>query len=192
MTIRALHIPVDTEQPLRIVEIPESKSLAQLQALVEGYVECIDLQLDITSWLNEEGKITGLQYNPRAQRLYLKTYGPTDILVGPAVLTGGTDDRGYTLGLSDAQLDHVDQLLGPYARIRIENTYCGSHESTTEVWVIPPADNSTKDLEEWWQDEVFKHTGDGHGTDGSLGSLLTATVLSGPAHLLGQSFEWSD
>ncbi|GAP61340.1 hypothetical protein AHiyo1_50330 [Arthrobacter sp. Hiyo1] len=192
MTIRALLIPVDTEQPLRIVEIPESESLAQLQALVEGYVECIDLQHGVTSWLNEEGKLTGLQYNPRSQRLYLEAYGPADILVGPAVLTGGADDQGSTLGLSDAQLDHVDQLLGPFARVWIENTYSDGHESTTEVWLTPPAGDSAQKLEDWWQDEVFEHTGDGHGADSSLGSLLTATVLSGPAHLVGQTFEWGD
>ncbi|MDP9903148.1 DUF3846 domain-containing protein [Arthrobacter bambusae] len=192
MTIRALRIPVDTEQPLRIVEIPESESLAQLQALVEGYVKRIDLQHGVTSWLNEEGKLTGLQCNPRAQRLYIETYGLADIIVGPAVLTGGAYDQGSTLGLSDAQLSHVDQLLGPFARVRIENTYSDGHESTTEVWLEPPAGNSAKELEDWWQDEVFGHTGDGHGTDGSLGSLLTATVISGPTHLAGQTFEWSD
>ena len=192
MTIRALHVPVDTEQPLRVVEIPESESLEQLQALVEGSFQCINLQLDITCWLNEEGKIVGLPYNPRAQQIYTETYGLADVIVGPAVLTGGVDDRASTLGLSDAQLEHVDQLLGSFARVRIENTYSDGHESATEVWLSPPTGSSAEELEGWWQDEVFEHTGDGHGADGSLGSRLTATVLSGPGHLVGQAFEWSD
>lgn len=188
MTIHALHIPDDTEQPLRVVEIPESESLEHLQTLVEGSFQCINLQLDITCWLNEEGKITGLQYNPRAQRLYTETYGVADILVGPAVLTGGVDNRGSTLGLSDVQLEHIDQLLGPFGS--------GSRTPTATATRRPPRSGSRRlqatELGDWWQDKVFEHTGDGHGADGSLGSLLTVTVLSGPTHLVGQTYEWID
>jgi hypothetical protein len=72
-------------------------------------------------WCNEEGKIHGLAHNPFAQFMWDKAYGAhTDYIVGDIVLTGGTDDEGETLGLTDEQVaiikkivDKVRQLIEP-------------------------------------------------------------------------------
>jgi hypothetical protein len=73
--------------------------------------------------------------------------------------------------------------------VKIENTYSDGHQSTSEVLLHPP----TADLDEWFQDVVWPHTGDGHGVDSDLGSCYTATIIAtdDPA-LLGKSYEWID
>jgi len=71
--------------------------------------------------------------------------------------------------------------------VRIENAYSDGHESEAEVSVAAPHG----DIEEWWQDEVFPHTGDGHGVDG-LGSYYKATIIrADKKELVGQSMEWA-
>ena len=73
--------------------------------------------------------------------------------------------------------------------VRIENTYEDGHESTNTVEVDAPADPT--DLEDWWDEEVFEHTGDGHGEKHpKLGSLHECTVIAGPAEMVGQVMEW--
>ena len=75
--------------------------------------------------------------------------------------------------------------------IKIENTYEDGHESVVTVNDIDdPVD--PVDLDEWWEDTVFPHTGDGHGADHpNLGCYYTATVVEAadPA-LVGLSREW--
>ena len=51
-----------------------------------------------------------LPHNRRAQELWDKVFGAgTDYIVGDIVLTGGANEDGETLGLTDAQL--VDFLV---------------------------------------------------------------------------------
>ena len=79
-------------------------SLQTLQTAVGGWVQAIDLATDMTMWCNEEGKLVGLPHNPYAQHLWDKAFGAqTDYIVGDIVLTGGTDEEGYTLGLTAEQ-----------------------------------------------------------------------------------------
>lgn len=193
MSIRVIHIPTDVSAGIRLVEFPTGETAEQLHALVEGWYQCVGLNDEIVVWLNEEGKLNGLPWNQRAQALWDQKYGPgTDILVGPAVLTGGADAAGETLGLSDEQLASIERTLGPFSRVRIENAYEDGHTSTAEYWLQPPADVNDSDiLESWWDEYVFDHTGDGHGTEHpNLGVYYEATVLSGPAQLIGQTHEW--
>jgi hypothetical protein len=69
-------------------------------------------------------------------------------------------------------------------RLRITNTYLDRSNSTL-VTVTDPEDLS--DLEDWWEDVVFPHTGDGLGGD----ACYTARVTQSPiAALIGQEFEW--
>jgi hypothetical protein len=76
--------------------------------------------------------------------------------------------------------------------VKIENAYSDGHESTHEAIVPPPTDHA--DLEDWWQEVVFPHTGDGHGIVASHeGSCYTATIIAtDDPDLLGQSHEWID
>lgn len=85
-----------------------SDSLQTLQTAVGGWVQAIDLASDLSMWCNEEGKLTGLPHNPYAQFMWDKVFGAhTDYLVGDIVLTGGTDDEGDTIGLTQEQVDII-------------------------------------------------------------------------------------
>jgi hypothetical protein len=88
-------------------------TLDALQAAVGGWVQAVDLTDTLTLWVNEEGKMVGLPYNPYAQALWNDTYGRgTDYLVGNAVITGGTDEDGETLGLDDESIAAVKARIG--------------------------------------------------------------------------------
>jgi hypothetical protein len=72
--------------------------------------------------------------------------------------------------------------------VRIENWYSDGHESKSDVVL----DYGGEPLDDFWQDVVFPHTGDGHGIDG-LGSCYTATIIAADdPQLLGENTEWID
>jgi hypothetical protein len=73
--------------------------------------------------------------------------------------------------------------------IKVENTYEDGHESVVEVDVDAPED--ADDLEDWWQDTVFPHTGDGHGIGTKLGSWHEVTIIrADDDKLVGLNMEW--
>jgi hypothetical protein len=85
-----------------------TETLAQLQEAVGGLVQAIDLTERLTLWLNEEGKLLEQAHNPYAQYFWDKMFGAyTDYMVGDVVFTGGTDEQGATLGLTDEQVNWV-------------------------------------------------------------------------------------
>jgi hypothetical protein len=87
-------------------------SLAQLQSAVGGLVQAVDLTQRLTMWLNEEGKVLGQEHNPYGQFFWDKLYGAhTDYIVGDIVITGGTDEEGDTLGLTDEQVEWVTYFI---------------------------------------------------------------------------------
>ena len=76
--------------------------------------------------------------------------------------------------------------------VKIENTYEDGHESTHEVLVEGPELPLTRPLDEWWEEVVFPHTGDGHAVERDrFGYCYTATVIATESEgLLGRSYEW--
>jgi hypothetical protein len=84
-------------------------------------------------------------------------------------------------------------------KVRIENDYSDGHRSVQEIDVAAPRisesdwlDGSwTVAVEEWWEEVVYEHTGDGHGIDVD-GSCYTATIIEGDPALVGLSNEWTD
>ena len=103
------HIKISTTG--QITEIKEI-NLAALQEGVGGWVQAIDLSETVVLWCNEEGKLINLPHNPYAQELWDEAYGvKTDYIVGDVVITGGTDNEGNTLGLSEADLAAVKKTL---------------------------------------------------------------------------------
>ena len=56
-------------------------------------------------WLNENGKAIGLDQNPTATALWVDMYDLTDVIMGDVIITGGADEDGYTLGLTDEQVE---------------------------------------------------------------------------------------
>lgn len=59
---------------------------AEIQALVEGWLECVHLRDGRLMWVNEEGKLRRLPQNPLATMLARSVLYPGDVIVGPAVV----------------------------------------------------------------------------------------------------------
>ncbi len=90
----------------------ETQALETLQDAVGGYVQAIDLDNNqMTMWCNEEGKMIGLPHNPFGQMFWEKMYDRTDYIVGDIVLTGGADDEGETIGLTDEQITEIMKVV---------------------------------------------------------------------------------
>ena len=95
----------------------EQAPLRILQGIVEGLIEPIEItrgllygQRSLTLWVNEEGKLTGKTPNFVATNFYTRKYGVVDIVVGTVVFTGGTDEEGETLGLTDETIQLLQQV----------------------------------------------------------------------------------
>lgn len=77
-------------------------------------------------------------------------------------------------------------------RVLITNDYSDGHHSESTVEVDAPTDQDDW-LSEWFNDVVFPHTGDGHGTKRGLGSCHTAQIIAAPdPALVGKEYEWTD
>lgn len=103
---------VSTMNELKVVEFDVENEYKTLSDGVGGYIECVrlpttaeDLGSPIDMWVNEEGRIKGLPYNHFGSLLYTMNFRTDEPIVGDIVLTGGTDEEGNTLGLTDSQLD---------------------------------------------------------------------------------------
>lgn len=191
MNVRIVHLPTDPTADIEVLSVPSDDLADRLHTLCAGYFETVRLQGDVHVWLNEDGKGLGLPFNARAQTVWEHSYGRTDMLVGPAVLTGGADAAGDTLGLSDEQLEQLERTL-TVVRVRVENTYEDGHESVLEYLVREPVDASESALEEWVEEKVYPLFGDGHGAEHpKLGSHHEATVTSRHSVLHGRSWEQS-
>jgi hypothetical protein len=80
-----------------------------------GMLELIQVCLPGGEWLNgyldEEGKLNGLDPNYAATRLWEQTYGPTDFLVGPVVLFSSETQEGEERGLSQTEIASLSTYL---------------------------------------------------------------------------------
>jgi hypothetical protein len=89
-----------------------TEPLATLQQGVGGLVQAVDLSERLTLWLNEEGKVLGQAHNPYGQFFWDKLFGVhTDYIVGDVVISGGTDEDGNTLGLTEQQVEWVTYFV---------------------------------------------------------------------------------
>lgn len=101
-------VKVSTEGVMEVVEFDNSTCYSMLKDSVDGWVEWIPLPATgVEMWVNEEGKLSNLNQNPYGTALWADSYGPTDVTVGDIVITGGTDDEGNTLGLSDEKIEYL-------------------------------------------------------------------------------------
>jgi hypothetical protein len=66
-------------------------SLEELQGYVGGNVELAVLRDGRDLWLNEEGKLIGLEFNPLATMLWQDTFGSSDVIVGDVIITNRKD-----------------------------------------------------------------------------------------------------
>jgi hypothetical protein len=75
------------------------------------------------------------------------------------------------------------ELLGPQVTVHIENDYEDGHHSELDI-ELPARDVIDED---WWQEIVWPHTGDGHAGN----SCYTATITKADdPTLLNRTWEW--
>jgi hypothetical protein len=101
-------VTITLEDGPAVVPYPAGDSLTFLQGCVGGYVEVIDfdvMDFSASLWLNEEGKLEGLDYNALATDLVRGQIMPHDYIAGDVVITGLPDEEGYTTGLTLLQAE---------------------------------------------------------------------------------------
>jgi Domain of unknown function (DUF3846) len=104
-----LLVPVSGELELLV---PGSDSGTTITQAVGGYFECISLNDKMDMWLNEEGKLHRMEWNPRAQALFDASFGRgQDMVVGNVVITGGVNRKGDTQPLDAATLIGLSVIL---------------------------------------------------------------------------------
>lgn len=84
-----------------IVVFPIGDSYKTLSDAVGGWIECVRLSENEDLWCNENGIAEGLPLNMIATAIYSETFNATNPIVGDVIITGGADEEGETLGLSD-------------------------------------------------------------------------------------------
>lgn len=94
------------------INYDSDKSYEMLSQGVGGYIECVSLTPTLDMWVNEEGKLDGLEYNPDATSIFWSHFGfMSDIVVGDVVFTSH-DDEGNTTSLENEQMRYLQELLG--------------------------------------------------------------------------------
>jgi hypothetical protein len=101
--VRGIVIPADAGKDLEEREFAE---LEDYQAAVGGWIEAVDLlDLGVTIYVNDEGRLNGLPFNSRVSFLWWY-HAPearqSAMLLGDAVLVGMPDRRGNATDLPDA------------------------------------------------------------------------------------------
>lgn len=119
-TIEALEI--HPEGLIREITIDRRESLRILQDTVGGYIEAVygwtedpeETAADVTFFINDEGKLTGLPQNRVATALwwaYDERMVDADYLSGVVVVTGGADKNGDTLSVPQEIVEVVKRLV---------------------------------------------------------------------------------
>lgn len=102
------------------VEVREFEGLAHYQEAVGGWIEPIEIPaLGICLYLNEEGRLRKLPFNPRATFLawfHLPELRQRVMLFGAAVIVGAADEQGET---TDVPGD-IEHVLDPGAQFSLE------------------------------------------------------------------------
>lgn len=113
--MKVVVIPADSDLPIRVEDLPPRHNLDFLQKQVAGYIEPVDVTMDgqeVTMYVNEEGKLQGLPYNPRATFLAQDSIMAFDYIAGDVVVVGPVDDEGDDTGLTEAQVEALQQPTG--------------------------------------------------------------------------------
>lgn len=103
--VTGVHVPARITHP---VAVREFNDLADYQAGVGGMIEAVDLRLiDVTMYVNEEGLMRGLEFNPRATMLWwywVPAARQKAMLAGDVVLVGWQDGEGNSTDLPEQML----------------------------------------------------------------------------------------
>lgn len=76
--------------------------------------------------------------------------------------------------------------------MQFTNVYDGEeHINVCTIEVdTPPADVDADDLEEWAEDNLLPHTGDGHAVDQDAGYFVDIVACPDRPDLVGREFSW--
>jgi len=99
-------IRITTDNHIQLAEV-EEVDYDLLSSSVNGLVELVSIDRDVDMWLNEEGKLLNLPTNIIATILWNKVFNNPDIIKGDIIITGGADDMGNSVGLSDESLTSI-------------------------------------------------------------------------------------
>ncbi len=110
-TPQGVRIDVDASPSTLTWESPDG-TLSALQGAVGGSVELVSLLPELDMWVDEEGILKGLPINPFASAIAHALGARQACYFGPAVFTGGVDDGGHTLPLTEAQLKTLTECAG--------------------------------------------------------------------------------
>lgn len=114
MRIRALRLTPDGR--IRRVALETGGDGDHLDAMYReigcDLVECVGLRHDLDLWVDEEGKLNDAWELNLAATALLHRHGLRDVVAGTALLTGGVDEDGNTLGITDQAAADIERLLG--------------------------------------------------------------------------------
>jgi Domain of unknown function (DUF3846) len=97
-----------TKGYIQIIDFNEDESYATINEAVGGRFDCVSIHsLEIDMWINDEGKILGLEINPFATALWVHEYGMTDMIMGDVIITGGPDSDGYARGIDTEKIIEI-------------------------------------------------------------------------------------
>lgn len=95
--LTAIVIPADPAEPARLEQL-DKRDVDAFQALVGGHLQVLNLERPAaTMYLNDEGKLDGLPFNPRATALlwtHNSAFRREDIIAGDAFILGVPDRHG--------------------------------------------------------------------------------------------------
>lgn len=94
-------VVITTEGEKSVVTFTIGDSYKILSATVEGMIECVSLSDNEDLWCNENGIAEGKPLNLIASAIYSETFNAGNPILGNVIITGGADEEGETLGLSD-------------------------------------------------------------------------------------------
>lgn len=93
------------------------KSYETISQAVGGWIECVGLTPTLDMWVNEEGKLNGLEYNPDATAIFWSHFGlMSDVIVGDVLFTSHDED-GDTVSLGSDEMAYLENLLGTLENI---------------------------------------------------------------------------
>ncbi|ARP71761.1 DUF3846 domain-containing protein [Streptomyces pluripotens] len=95
--LTAIVIPADPAEPARLEQL-DKRDVDAFRALVGGHLQVINLERPAaTMYLNDEGKLDGLPFNPRATALlwaHNAAFRDQDVIAGDAFIVGVPDRHG--------------------------------------------------------------------------------------------------
>lgn len=97
---------VRTDLAYEVVEFTEDTFLEVCQKAVGGYIEAVNLGTGLIMWVNEEGLLTDLDFNPLGSEI-LAQLGQRTGVRGDIIFTGAADEEGNVQSIDAQDLQDI-------------------------------------------------------------------------------------